>query len=351
MQGAKEREVWIDNVKVIACILVLSGHFFQSMVKSGTFPENHLYLWFNRTIYCFHVPLFFICSGYLYQKYSNVEDLWSWKTNVLKKALSLGVPYFTFSIATWVLKTLFSGSVNEETGGLFEVLFLKPTSPYWYLYCLFFMFLITPTFRSRGMAVGGAAVALSFKAVSLFGGASSIYAIASVLSNETWFIGGMCLYMADIQKKASRKTGVISAIAGVLFLVLSIIVYERDIRLTGVDFLLGAIACGAIVTGTVALYKDRRQDRMFGFLAAYTLPIFLMHTLFAAPMRILLLKVGIRNPVVHFAIGIGISFAGPILTAKMMAGIAHLDFFLYPNKYLKMDSRFRISGIQKGKYD
>lgn len=351
MQRTKEREIWIDNVKVIACILVLAGHFFQSMVKSGIFPENNLYLWFNQTIYCFHVPLFLVCSGYLYQKYSRVEDFESWKTNVLKKALVLGIPYFTFSTVTWALKTLFSGSVNEEIGGLSEVLFLEPTSPYGYLYCLFFIFLITPTFRSPGMAVGCVAVALSFKAISLFGGTLGIYAASSVLSNEIWFAGGMSLCMVDIRRKAGRKMGGVAAIAGMLFLALSILVYTRGIRLAGIDFLLGIIACTAIVVGTTSLYKERNQARALEFLAGYTLPIFLMHTLFAAPIRIILLKTGIKNTIVHMAVGIGISFVGPIAAAEVMARTAHLDFFLYPNKYVNMSSRFKRAGRQKGKYD
>ena len=30
----KDREKWVDYVKVIACVLVVLGHFFQSMVKA-----------------------------------------------------------------------------------------------------------------------------------------------------------------------------------------------------------------------------------------------------------------------------------------------------------------------------
>ena len=82
--AARTREKWVDDVKVIACILVVVGHFFQSMTKASIMPENDLYKWFNTTIYYFHVPLFFICSGYLYQKYSKVNSLGSWRRNVEK---------------------------------------------------------------------------------------------------------------------------------------------------------------------------------------------------------------------------------------------------------------------------
>lgn len=37
------REKWVDDVKVIACILVVLGHFFQSMIKANILPENDLY--------------------------------------------------------------------------------------------------------------------------------------------------------------------------------------------------------------------------------------------------------------------------------------------------------------------
>ena len=49
--AARTREKWVDDVKVIACILVVLGHFFQSMTKSNILPENGLYQWFNTTIY------------------------------------------------------------------------------------------------------------------------------------------------------------------------------------------------------------------------------------------------------------------------------------------------------------
>lgn len=168
--AARTREKWVDDVKVIACILVVLGHFFQSMTKSNILPENGLYQWFNTTIYYFHVPLFFICSGYLYQKYSKVNSVGSWCKNVAKKALALGVPYATFTTATWVLKKVFSSSVNDQIGGLGDTLFLHPTAPYWYLYALFFIFLVTPTFSDVKAAAVGLIVALAAKVLILTGG-------------------------------------------------------------------------------------------------------------------------------------------------------------------------------------
>jgi len=99
-----------------------------------------------------------------------VNSVGSWCKNVAKKALALGVPYATFTTATWVLKKIFSSSVNDQIGGLGDTLLLHPTAPYWYLYALFFIFLVTPTFNSVKAAVVGLLVALVAKALILMGG-------------------------------------------------------------------------------------------------------------------------------------------------------------------------------------
>lgn len=327
--AVRTREKWVDDVKVIACILVVLGHFFQSMTKANILPENDLYQWFNTTIYYFHVPLFFICSGYLYQKYSKVSDFTNWKKNVIKKALALGVPYVTFTTATWVLKTVFSGSVNDQIGGLGDTLLLHPTAPYWYLYALFFIFLVTPTFSTMKTTMIGLIVAVIAKALILTGGGTGIYAVSTVLANEIWFVLGMSICAFDLRLKGKSGRGII---IGILFLGVSVAVYMANTRNSAVSFALGLMACAAIIL--LAVDFEEKSGRAMIFLAKYTMPIFLMHTLFAAPMRSVLLKIDITNAAVHVVLGLGISFAGPITAAWIMKKTKWLEFFLYPNKLL-----------------
>lgn len=329
--AGRTREKWVDDEKVIACILVVLGHFFQSMTKANILPENDLYRWFNTTIYYFHVPLFFICSGYLYQKYSKVNDLKSWKRNVAKKALVLGVPYVTFSTATWILKTVFSGSVNDQIGGLGDTLLSYPAAPYWYLYALFFIFLVTPTFSTVKMAVTGLAVAVVAKVYILTGGGAGIYAVSTVLINEIWFVIGMSICAFDVQIRRKKLQG---AVIGSLFLGLSVAVYMADIQNSTVSFVLGLMACAAVIL--LAAGFEERSGKMMGFLTKYTMPIFLMHTLFAASLRSVLLKIGVTDAAIHVALGLGISFAGPIIAAWIMEKTKWLEFFLYPSRIIKM---------------
>lgn len=328
-----EREIWIDNVKVIACTLVLLGHFFQSMIAANLLPANDLYKWFNQTIYYFHVPLFFICSGYLYQKLSRVNNIHSWVQNIFKKALNLGVPYFTFSLITWLMKTVFSDSTNSGIGGLWETLFLQPTGAYWYLYALFLLFLITPTFKNNRMTFIGLVLALMFKILSIIAGGFGVYAISYVLKNEIWFVIGMCLNVIDFKKLIDKIK--IPITMGITFLILSILIYFLNYKNGIVGFLLGLLACGSIIIGIEIIYKNKKQSVLFGILAKYTMPIFLMHTLFAAMIRIVLMKIGIYNIILHVVLGIGISYVGPMIAAYIMKKSKWLEFFIYPGKFIK----------------
>lgn len=111
----------------------------------------------------------------------------------------------------------------------------------------------------------------------------------------------------------------------VLFLVLS--VFPLDFW--GMSFVMGLIACTGVV---MMLYKTKENNP----LVQYTMPIFLMHTIFAAPIRSLLLNMGIGNAVIHITLGLVISFIGPIIVAIVMNKVKYLDFFLYPGKYIKI---------------
>lgn len=330
--AVRTREKWVDDVKVIACILVVLGHFFQSMTKANILSENDLYEWFNTTIYYFHVPLFFICSGYLYQKYSKVNSISSWCKNVVKKALALGVPYVTFSTATWLLKTVFADSVNKQADGLFSTLVVNPSAPYWYLYALFFIFLVTPTFSSVKATAVGLIVALVAKVLILTGG-SSIYAVSTVLSNEIWFVLGMSTCTFDVRMKGRKVQG---TILWLLFIILSIVIYTAKISGSMTSFAMGLLACVAVIL-MAADFEEKFGEGM-DFLAKYTMPIFLMHTLFAAPTRSVLLKMGVTNAVVHIVLGLGISLGGPIIAAWIMKKTKWLEFFLYPNKFIRKAS-------------
>ncbi len=339
----KQRDVFIDGIKIYACILVVLGHFFQSMVSSNILSSSPIIEWFDTTIYYFHVPLFFICSGYLFCKYSVVNSFSQYKGHVIKKLLSLGIPYLVFSVVTWGLKVLFSSQVNNQADSLFTTLFIDPVSPYWYLYTLFFIFLITPSTKSKkGLAVL-LFMGLCMKIASFFISEQSAFVIVSVTINEIWFVLGMCLHTYSLDKIFKKRGFVlVCGVLSVSFVGASIFYYGIKSQL--LSFLLGFVACVATVILAIHTQNLRFIKKCVSVFSKYTMPVFLMHTIFAASMRALLIKLSITSAVVHIAVGITISFLGPIVTYAIMSKFKATDFIFNPTKYVRFNKQEKPNG-------
>ena len=90
MVGKYNRIEWIDIAKGIAIILVVMGH---TGLESGS--AHYL----NSFIYSFHLPLFFVLSGYFFKDYQQIGGKYEYlKRSFDKKIYSLLIPYFTYTI-------------------------------------------------------------------------------------------------------------------------------------------------------------------------------------------------------------------------------------------------------------
>lgn len=324
------RETWIDATRGIACILVLLGHLLQGLEKSQIIQDAGMYSWFEYTIYFFHVPVFFICSGYLYQKKRRVS---TWKArgiNILEKAVNLGIPYMVFSVITYMMKLLFNNSVNEtQDGGIFRVLFTDPLSPYWYLYILFFLFVCYPTLNEkRQVVITGIIVVILFM-FQRNEYVLQIFPVQGILRWGIWFYAGMVIAWSKRKIRFRRITFLLS-----LSLVpVSFIGFGRElsvIRWILYSMVMGVLGC-LLVFQTGCFLTDRISDRLIALCGKYTMSVFLMHTICAAGFRSILLKMGIRNSVIHIAGGIVISIAGSCVIAKLLGKSKYLRWMLYPD--------------------
>ena len=212
---------------------------------------------------------------------------------------------------------------------MIDTLVFHPTAPYWYLYALFFIFFITPTFNQLKILNIWMVIALVVHFVPSY--INVYYALSIVLTSEIWFILGM--YISMVQFKPEGKT-IIGKICGALFILLSIIIYKLNISNLIISFLLGILACFSTII-LFANYNGKLKKGM-KFLSEYTMPIFLMHTLFAATIRVILMHLKITNSCVHILLGLIVSIFGPIIVAKIMNKTKILDFLIYPNNLIKL---------------
>ena len=123
---ATKRISYIDMAKGIGIILVVLGH-------TPFLSES-----FSTWIYSFHMPLFFIISGVILSHTD--ASKYSFGTFVKKKAKTILIPYFTFSILTILLNAILDRATfsSEIQDALITTFCLNGLSVLWFLPALFF---------------------------------------------------------------------------------------------------------------------------------------------------------------------------------------------------------------------
>lgn len=82
----------------------------------------------------------------------------------------------------------------------------------------------------------------------------------------------MSICAFNVQLKGGKVQG---TICGLLFIILSILVYTVEISGSVISFAMGLLACVAVILMVADL--EGKFGRVMDFLAKYTMPIFLMH--------------------------------------------------------------------------
>ncbi len=343
----KIRYAYIDNMKFAACILVALGHFFMSMTANKVMPYSFAYNYLIKTLYTFHVPIFFVCSGFLYQNSCRVTSFSAYKKELPKKLLDLGVPYFVFSAITLLLKILFENDVTTKATAFWDTLFIHPTAPYWFLYSLFFMFLFIPCIKSKKAAYILFFVSLVFKigvllisdklTVPITNGVILFIALRleKFCHSAIWFCFGMLLRFID--KEKIKKYGKFLApvfLAVGIALSFYFLSGKSDMS-QGEDFITGAAFILFTVTISI-VFAPEALNRISLKFSEFFMPVFVMHTICAAAIRISLFKIGIESLPIHILGGLIGSFAVPIIIYIICKKLTPLMFFFYPTKTIKL---------------
>ena len=100
-----------------------------------TAPTKFVDAW----IYTFHMPLFFVISGFFLLQSARTN---SWSTFIYDKLCTIAYPYFVWSVITVIVKVPLETIVNEPLHfSDLESIFYRPIDQFWFLYALFFILL------------------------------------------------------------------------------------------------------------------------------------------------------------------------------------------------------------------
>lgn len=144
-----QRLLSFDIAKAICIILVVIGHYVPDY-------SPQWYVWVHDVIYTFHMPLFMFASGFIYM--ATKKNI-LYKDFLLKKVKRLMVPYLSVSAIVITIKLLTEGHTyveNPVTWISFVKMLYLPEAGYflWFIWALWWMFVISPLFKTKQMRLG-----------------------------------------------------------------------------------------------------------------------------------------------------------------------------------------------------
>ncbi|MCM8814001.1 MAG: acyltransferase family protein, partial [Candidatus Omnitrophica bacterium] len=138
-QSNPDHYAWVLVAKGIGILFVVIEHFY---------PEGSPAYWvgLRNSIYTFHMPLFFILSGYLYTR-----NKYSYRELLKNKVRRLLYPFISIAGSFFLIKYLAGQLFRLEHGvhwGSLYALFTDPVTSYmpllWFVHTLFIIFALYP---------------------------------------------------------------------------------------------------------------------------------------------------------------------------------------------------------------
>ena len=325
------RNILVDKLKGYACFLVLFGHVIMGIRLSGvnipSFFEGA-----EKFIWSFHVALFMFLSGVVYKETGEWKAKKTKLNFIIHKLLNLGVPYVAFSVV-YIGINSFVGGVNTQNS-IFDIFYIwkTPVAQYWFLYALFFLFLIWTVFSGllKNRVITLVVVLIGY-VVPLFG--ISLGSFDIVFYSGLAFGLGTFINFSSLPKLpfVIKILVVLSHIVtGVLLIIFGIIEkpFAKEIMI------LFGIYSSIMFISLIGNIKI--LDSFLSFINKYSFQIYLLHTIFTAAIRIVLIRVSITEWWIHVILGTvgGIVFS--VLAAIIASKFKFLNFFFFPTKILNL---------------
>lgn len=181
-----QRLISFDIAKAICIILVVIGHYVPDY-------SPQWYVGVHDVIYTFHMPLFMFASGFIYM--ATKKDI-PYKDFLLKKVKRLMVPYLSVSAIVITIKLLTEGHAyveNPVTWMSFVKMLYLPEAGYflWFIWALWWMFVISPLFKTKQMRLGLLVLAIILHYIPNF--LPDVFCLRQVQGMLVYFIlGAVC---------------------------------------------------------------------------------------------------------------------------------------------------------------
>jgi fucose 4-O-acetylase-like acetyltransferase len=260
----------------------VAGHF-----DPATSPPYWLQA--RNIIYSFHMPLFFILSGYLFN-----HGKYSYGDLIKNKAKRLLYPFVSIAFVFLLIKYAAGRIVRLEyavDARSMSALLANPVNSYvpllWFVHALFIIFAIYPLAR---LILNNLSILALTLALNLFLG-SNFPVVGNALANLPFFAIGVLLKenkepAAKVMSGDWRNVFAPLAIFLSTYLVLTL-THNTSQYEYAAEFFLGVMGSLLIinVSNAIVAFSENKLSRVLRQIGYYSMTIYLFHTLFESAVR------------------------------------------------------------------
>lgn len=307
------RLAWPDHAKGLAMLLVVVCHTGEGVYKALALARPEGWWLFYKASYAFMVPVFFFVAGWLAVR--GAERGASVRKQAAAALRGVLYPYLLWMTLQFVVAAASGGGNSPPPWRELPSAWAFGWAQFWFLHALLLTMAADLALRALGLSplarVAMAALALYLLPVPEAPDAL-VQAIWNFRGSWIYFAAGGLVFAAGAQWAARRGELLLVAVAGFVMLV----VLHLQGAGHGTPLRPAAAFCG--IAGTMALMPLLRPSRAWAWLAMigrHSLAVFCLHVLAAATLRTVLIRLGLRDPALHIALGSVIGVALPMAVA------------------------------------
>lgn len=325
---SRHRSAWIDSARGIGIFLVVLAHAERGIIGADMAAETAFSQVMDRTIYTFHMPLFFLLAGLHVgrgMRAGRVDFL-------LDKLVTIVWPYFLWS-TIYIAVNMAAGSVNTPLS-LSDLVRIpwQPVAHFWFLYALLLCHLVATAIWPHRWLIVGAAIALA----AIWGSGFFLGIVTQMAQMFPFFAMGLLIGpMLLNEGERLKERAPLLAVGGFGLLAAILLAMDRWNITPRFAPLYYVAAAGGIagVIGISLMIGGRWHwlQRM----GQASMAIFVVHTFFAAGLRIGVMKLGIgMDDILLLALSCLFAIGGPWLMYEIF-GRRGINPILGLGKYVR----------------
>lgn len=306
------RDLSLDVAKGVGIILVVIGHAWRGLDSAGMIGNPDLFRVIDTLIYNFHMPLFFILSGMVFQDWALRRPL---PEAAFSRVTRLLWPLILWSYLFATARLAAGDAANTQVSGWQSLLFfpLPPRDHFWFLWALFLQHLAV---LALIRLVTGPLSALAWAPL-----AALVVLVSSFvpLGLNPWTFGavtyaGAFLTGLALGQMSWRPQGAIAFIlAALAFVALQALSFRLPQTLVTLQVL--GIALSLAVLAMIHILSSGRHAgtlRLLVWLGVSSMGIYLAHTIFSAGTRAVLGRLT-QDLSLHMIAGTLTGIIGPLI--------------------------------------